>query len=75
MQNRPTVKVKNLFRCGKASYQSSAGEVELEVFRMKGMENYYIRIDGRNTGMCRGDAESAWILCSEYLSVNIIKGE
>ena len=67
--------VKNIHRQGKFSFESGYGTCEVEVFKVKGLENYYLKIDGRKQSFCKKDPCEMWQFVGEYLGIDVIEGD
>ena len=74
MSNKQLV-VKNIHRCGKYTFDSGYGEVEVSVYKVKGLENCYLKIDGRKQSFCKKDPCEMWELVGEYLGIEVVEGE
>ena len=72
--NKKQLMVKNIHRTGSYSFESNYGEVEISVYKIKGLENCYLKIDGRKQSFCKKDPCEMWELVGEYLGIDVIEG-
>lgn len=71
MQNK--LIIKNLHRCSVVNFESKYGGLVIECYRLKGNENYRLKIDGVDKGIARQTSVEIYNWIGEYLGVEILQ--
>lgn len=68
---KQVLKIKNINRVGKVTFESKYGEVLLEVYKQKGGQLYRVKVDGICKGINRVEASQCWGWLGEYFGILI----
>jgi len=68
------LKIKNLYKTSITTVTTTFGDIEIECYRLKGNENYRLKIEGNDKGIARQSALEVYQWIAEYLGLTLDTG-